>query len=137
MMRFTRTKRYEMKTQHYQRTAQCGYFGLLLLVPFWHLYLSPPTLDISPWLVTSVWLIPLLFPAKGIIQGNPYTYAWSGFIALIYVMHGCVVLMGDTGERVLAAIELVLASLFLLGDIYFAKYQGQALGLSIRKKKQP
>jgi len=124
-----------MKTIHYQRIAQCGYFGLLILVPLWHLYLSPPALGISPWLVTSVWLIPLLFPLKGILQGNPYTYAWSGFIALIYVMHACVVVMGETGERGLATLELILASLFLFGNIYFAKYQGQALGLSIRKKK--
>jgi len=124
-----------MKTIHYQRIAQCGYFGLLILVPLWHLYLSPPALAISPWLVTSVWLIPLLFPIKGILQGNPYTYAWSGFIALIYVMHACVVMMGETGERGLATLELILASLFLFGNIYFAKYQGQALGLSIRKKK--
>jgi len=125
-----------MKTIHYQRIAQCGYIGLLILVPFWHLYLFPPALkDLSPWLVTSIWLIPLLFPAKGILQGNPYTYAWSGFISLIYVMHACVVLMEETGEQGIAAIELVLAGLFLFGNIYFAKYQGRALGLSIRKKK--
>ncbi|WP_299661033.1 DUF2069 domain-containing protein [uncultured Psychromonas sp.] len=124
-----------MNTVHFQRLAQCGYFGLLILVPIWHLYLSPPTLDINPWLVMLIWLIPLLFPLKGIVQGNPYTYAWSGFIALIYVMHACVIIMSDEQERWLAVIELVLASLFLAGNIYFAKYKGQELGLSIRKKK--
>ncbi|MEJ6078236.1 DUF2069 domain-containing protein [Vibrio sp. 1-Bac 57] len=124
-----------MNTVHFQRLAQCGYFGLLILVPIWHLYLSPPTLDINPWLVMLIWLIPLLFPLKGIVQGNPYTYAWSGFIALIYVMHACVIIMIDEQERWLAVVELVLASLFLAGNIYFAKYKGQELGLSIRKKK--
>ncbi|MEJ6122547.1 DUF2069 domain-containing protein [Vibrio sp. 2-Bac 85] len=124
-----------MNTVHFQRLAQCGYFGLLILVPTWHFYLSPPTLDINPWLVMLIWLIPLLFPLKGIVQGNPYTYAWSGFIALIYVMHACVIIMIDEQERWLAVVELVLASLFLAGNIYFAKYKGQELGLSIRKKK--
>tara|TARA_R110001583_G_scaffold11613_9_gene52215 strand:+ start:8480 stop:8857 length:378 start_codon:yes stop_codon:yes gene_type:complete len=125
-----------MSTIFFQRLAQCGYFGLLILVPIWHLYLSPPTLDINPWLVMLIWLIPLLFPLKGIIQGNPYTYAWSGFIALIYIMHGSVIIMVNDQERLLAGIELLLASLFLAGNIYFAKYKGQELGLSIRKKKQ-
>jgi len=125
-----------MSTIFFQRLAQCGYFGLLILVPIWHLYLSPPTLDINPWLVMLIWLIPLLFPLKGIIQGNPYTYAWSGFIALIYIMHGSVIIMVNDQERLLAAIELLFASLFLAGNIYFAKYKGQELGLSIRKKKQ-
>lgn len=124
-----------MNILRFQRLAQYGYFGLLLLVPLWHLYLSPPALEISPWLVTSIWLIPLLFPLKGIIKGNPYTYAWSGFIALIYIMHGCVIIISNDQETVLAAVELVFASVFLMGNIYFAKYKGQELGLSIRKKK--
>jgi len=125
-----------MSTLFFQRLAQCGYFGLLILIPIWHLYLSPPALNINPWLVALIWLIPLLFPLKGIIQGNPYTYAWSGFIALIYIMHSCVIIMVNDQERLLAGIELLLASLFLAGNIYFAKYKGQELGLSIRKKKK-
>jgi len=124
-----------MNILRFQRLAQCGYVGLLLLVPIWHLYLSPPTMGISPWLITSIWFIPLLFPLKGVIKGNPYTYAWSGFIALIYIMHACVIIMSNEQEVVLATFELVFASLFLIGNIYFAKYKGQALGLSIRKKK--
>lgn len=125
-----------MKTLHFQRIAKCGYFGLLILVPFWHLYLSPPPLGISPVLITLIWLIPLLCPLKGIIQGNPYTYAWSGFISLIYIMHGSVIIMGNDQELWLAIIEFILASLFLAGNIYFAKYRGIELGLSIRKKKK-
>lgn len=124
-----------MSTLFFQRLAQSGYFGLLVLVPLWHLYLSPPVLDINPWLIALIWLIPLLFPLKGIIQGNPYTYAWSGFISLIYIMHACVIIMVNDQERWLAGIELLLGSVFLAGNIYFAKYKGQELGLSIRKKK--
>lgn len=125
-----------MKTRFFQRIAQCGYFGLLILVPLWHLYLSPPTLTISPWLVTSIWLIPLLFPLKGIVSANPYTYAWSAFISLIYIMHSCVIIMANDHELWLAIIEFILSSLFLAGTIYFAKYRGIELGLSIRKKKE-
>ena len=125
-----------MTTLHYQRIAQCGYFGLLLLVPTWHLYLSPPLLGINPWLVTTIWMLPLILPLKGILNGNPYTYAWSGFVALMYVVHACVILMSSRDERYLASMELIFACLFLIGNIYFAKYKGQEMGLSIRKKKR-
>jgi uncharacterized membrane protein len=124
-----------MQTQHYQLIAKTGYFGLLILIPVWHLWLSPPLLDINPWLVTGIWFVPLLFPLKGILQKNPYTYAWSGFLALFYLMHGIVILISEANEWLLASIELLLACLFLIGNIYFAKYRGRELGLSIRKKK--
>ena len=127
-----------MKKEHlnyYKRIAQFGYFGLLLFVPIWHLWLSPPDLGVSPTLVTFIWFIPLLFPLKGIIKENPYTFAWSAFLALLYIMHAIVILYSAPAERILASIELIFASLFLLGDIYFAKFKGQELGLSIRKKK--
>ncbi len=124
-----------MRTRHYQLLAQTGYLGLLILIPVWHLWLSPPLLDINPWLVTGIWFIPLLFPLKGILQKNPYTYAWSAFLALLYLMHAIVILISAADEGLLASVELLCASLFLIGDIYFAKYRGRELGLSIRKKK--
>jgi len=124
-----------MQTQHFKLLSRIGYFGLLVLVPVWHLWLSPPALSINPWLITAIWFVPLLFPLKGIIQGNPYTYAWCGFLALFYLMHAIVILISEPTEILLASIELVLTSLFLTGNIYFAKYRGRELGLSIRKKK--
>ena len=130
---------FKLQKEHlnsYKLIARLGYFGLLLIVPLWHLWLSPPPLGISPLLVTAIWFIPLLFPFKGIIQANPYTFAWSGFLALLYMMHAIVIFYSAPAERMLASIEFIFASLFLLGDIYFAKYKGQELGLSIRKKKE-
>ncbi len=125
-----------MKTIHYLLLARVGYFALLILTPLWHLYLAPPKLGISPWLVTSIWLIPLLFPLKGIIKGNPYTFAWSAFIALIYLMHAVVVLITEPTLVLLGISELLFTVMFLAGCIYFAKYRGKELGLSIRKKKE-
>ena len=124
-----------MQTQHFKLLSRIGYFGLLVLVPVWHLWLSPPALSINPWLITAIWFVPLLFPLKGIIQGNPYTYAWCGFLALFYLMHAIVILISEPTEILLASIELLLTCLFLTGNIYFAKYRGRELCLSIRKKK--
>jgi uncharacterized membrane protein len=130
-----------MKTEQHKLVARIGYFLLLLLIPIWHLWLSPPALGISPWLIITIWFVPLLFPLKGIIQGNPYTFAWCGFLALLYIMHAVVIiytayLESSFMELSLAILELIFASLFLMGNIYFAKYRGQELGLSIRKKKK-
>ena len=130
-----------MKTEHYKLMASVGYFSLLLLVPLWHLWLSPPGLGLSPWLVTAIWFIPLLFPLKGIIQGNPYTFAWCGFLSLLYIMHAVVIIYTayldeSYMELTMACLELLFSTIFLMGNIYFAKYRGQELGLSIRKKKK-
>lgn len=124
-----------MKTSDYLLMAKTGYFGLLILIPVWHLWLSKPSLDVAPWLVMAIWFIPLIFPLRGILKNNPYTYAWSGFVALLYLMHSIVIIASEPQERILATIELLLTLLFLTGCIYFAKYRGQELGLSIRKKK--
>jgi uncharacterized membrane protein len=130
-----------MKTEQYKLMARSSYFLLLALIPIWHLWLSPPTLNLSPWLIFCIWFIPLLFPLKGIIKGNPYTFAWCGFLALLYIMHAVVViytayLENASVELTLAICELIFSSVFLMGNIYFAKYRGQELGLSIRKKKE-
>jgi uncharacterized membrane protein len=130
-----------MKTEHYKFIARIGYFLLLLLVPIWHLWLSPPALGLSPWLIVTIWFIPLLFPLKGVIQGNPFTFAWCGFLALLYIMHAVVIiytayLENNNIELAMATLELIFSSIFLMGNIYFAKYRGQELGLSIRKKKK-
>jgi len=129
-----------MKTDHYKLCARVGYFSLLLVVPIWHLWLSPPPLSLSPWLITSIWFVPLLFPLKGIIKGNPYTFAWCGFLGLFYIMHAAVIIYSAYIEHVmievkLASVELLCSTIFLVGCIYFAKHRGQELGLSIRKKK--
>lgn len=129
-----------MKTQQYKLLARVGYFLLLLLIPIWHLQLSPPPLGLSPLFTASIWFIPLLFPLRGIIKGNPYTFAWSGFLGLLYIMHAVVIcysayLESNTIELAMAVLELIFSSLFLTGCIYFAKYRGRELGLSIRKKK--
>lgn len=130
-----------MNTQQYKLMARVGYFLLLILVPIWHLWLSPPALGLNPWLVTIIWFTPLLFPLKGIIKGNPYTFAWCGFLALLYIMHAVVIiytayLADNQIELLLSSLELVFASVFLAGNIYFAKYRGQELGLSIRDKNK-
>jgi len=125
----------KLSTNNYKKMALVGYFLLLFYMPLWLLVLSPSeSLRTSTTLLLFV--LPLLFPLKGILQGNPFTYAWANFIVLIYFLHSLTTLWVLPSDRVWALLELIFATIMFLGCSYYAKYRGQELGLSIRKKKE-
>lgn len=114
--------------------GQAGYFGLLIFLPIWHLILVPSVMDKYITLLLTVG--PLLLPMLGILKRKPYTYAWSNFIVLFYMLHGLTLIWDRPDERVYVIIELILSFMMFIGCSYFAKFRGQELGLSIRKKKE-
>lgn len=128
-------KTQKISTNNLKKIALFGYFSLLIFMPLWLLVLSP-----SEALSTSTTLIlftlPLLFPLKGLLQGNPFTYAWANFIVLIYFLHSLTTLWVLPNDMIWAILELIFATMMFLGCSYYAKYRGQELGLSIRKKKE-
>lgn len=128
-------KEQKISTKNLRRMALFGYFSLLLFMPLWLLVLSPSgALSTSTTLI--LFTLPLLFPLKGLLQGNPYTYAWANFIVLIYFLHSLTTLWVIPDDRLWAFLELIFATVMFLGCSYYAKYRGQELGLSIRKKKK-
>ena len=114
--------------------AEFGYFGTFTLVFAWQSWLSPHPQLSAGWM-TFLWCLPLLFPLKGMIQRKPYTHAWSCFIACLYLCHGLVQLYVTPTEWWLAWAEVLLVGLWLIGAILFARWQGQVLGLGLKKKK--
>jgi uncharacterized membrane protein len=123
-----------ISTQNLKKIALTGYFSLLIFMPLWLLVLSPSeSLNTATTLV--MFTLPLLFPLKGMLQGNPFTYAWSNFIVLIYFLHSLTTLWVLPEDIIWASLELIFATTMFLGATYYAKYRGQELGLSIRKKK--
>ena len=112
-----------------------GYFSLLFYMPFWLIIVSDNT-ALSVPLTLAFFTLPLLFPMKGLVQGNPYTYAWSNFIVMIYFLHSLTTLWVSADEKLWAVGELILATTMFIAGSYYAKYRGQELGLSIRKKKE-
>ena len=99
-----------MSTRFARLLTLAGFFGLLAWVLLWHLWLSPHP-DLNPWLLPVIWTVPLLFPLKGIVQGNPYTHAWGNFVLMPYFLHALTLITTDEGERWLAVVELVLTTL--------------------------
>ena len=124
----------KFKTDTYKRIALTGYFSLLIFMPLWLLILNPSQ-GLNPWLSTTMFIVPLLFPLKGILAGNPYTFAWSNFIVMLYFLHSLTTLWVSEDDRIWATLELLFSSLMFYGGTYYAKYRGQELGLSIRKPK--
>jgi uncharacterized membrane protein len=115
--------------------GQLGYAILLILIPLWVLWLSPPQLG-SPKILLLVWWSPLWLPLWGILRGKAYTFAWAIFIVMWYFLHSLTTLwVGEGLNVVLAAVELAAASLMFYGCTYYAKYRGQELGLKIPKLK--
>ena len=123
-----------MSTRFARLLTLVGFFGLLAWVILWHLWLSPHP-DLNPWLLPVIWTVPLLFPLKGIVQGNPYTHAWGNFVLMPYFLHALTLITTAEGERWLAVVELVFTTLAFVGTIYYARQRGRELGLNIRKKK--
>ncbi|WDE07354.1 DUF2069 domain-containing protein [Thalassomonas viridans] len=128
-------KQQRFSTQTLKRIALSGYFSLLVLMPLWLVVLNPSQ-GLSPVLSLVMFTLPLLFPMKGLLQGNPYTYAWSNFIVMIYYLHSLTTLWVSPEDMLWAALEFIFATMMFLGGSYYAKYRGQELGLSIRKKKE-
>ncbi len=124
----------KISTKTLKKVALTGYFSLLFYMPLWLLFLNP---NESLGTITTLVLfsLPLLFPLKGLLEGNPYTYAWSNFIVLIYFLHGFTTLWVVPEDTLWAILEILFATAMFLGATYYAKYRGQELGLSIRKKQ--
>ena len=114
------------------RLTLAGYFGLVVLIPVWNLWWYPSEV-FSNEVLTVFWLIPLIFPLKGLIQGKAYTHAWSGFIAVIYICHALTSLVTNLNELFAILLELFFATLFLFAGMYFAKWRGEQLGLELPK----
>ncbi len=123
-----------ISTANYKKIALTGYFSLLVFMPLWLIVLSPSE-GLSTPTALIMFTAPLLFPLKGMLQGNPFTYAWSNFIVLIYFLHSLTTLWVLPEDMLWATLELTFASVTFFGATYYAKYRGQELGLSIRKKK--
>ena len=115
----------------FQRLAQCGYIGLLIWVVLWHFVLETSS-PYSNLFITLFWVIPLLLPFKGLMQGKPYTYAWANFVVLLYFMHGLTAIYTDP-QWYYAFVELVFATAMFVGCCYYARLRGRELGLKLKK----
>jgi len=122
------------KMVYAHKVTLVGYWGLIFLIPIWNIWWYPSELY-SNKSITLFLLFPLIFPMFGLLKGKAYTHAWSGFIAVIYICHGLTTLITAFNEIIPIILEVVFASMFLFGGMYFARWRGEQLGLQLPKKK--
>jgi uncharacterized membrane protein len=119
----------------FRRLTLTSYLLLIIWLVVWHFVL---TIDktTSTLFTLLFWVLPILLPAKGLIEGKPYTYAWTNFIVMYYLLHGLTAVYAVEGERLYALVEIILCTLLFIGCSYYARVRGRELGLGIRKLKE-
>ncbi|HEY0635165.1 MAG TPA: DUF2069 domain-containing protein [Gammaproteobacteria bacterium] len=109
-------------------SALLGYFGLLILLMVWIIWLRP--ID-TPRLPTSLSLLllvgPLMFPLRGLLHGRPYTHAWVSLLALFYLFLGISEAWSDSAQPLLTALEIIFSTLLYLGAMFYARLRGKQL----------
>jgi len=109
-----------------------GYFSLVATIILWNAWLSPPV-HFSRFLVLILLLTPLIFPARGLWRGIPYTHAWSGFLALAYFMLGISSVVIEQ-ERSYGMSLSITSLVFFSSAIFFARYRGKEIRALSEKK---
>ncbi|GAB5380594.1 MAG: DUF2069 domain-containing protein [Aliiglaciecola sp.] len=128
----------QLNTSFYRKLALISYFGLLIWVPIWHLFLAEPvgrSLQFEVFLAV-VWTIPLLLPLRGIVKGLPYTHAWANFIVMFYIIHGLTSIYAVENETIYALIELIFSTGMFVGCSVYARKRGKELGQGLPKLKE-
>lgn len=111
------------------------YFGLIAYYPILFTVLEQDVASSPLFPLVFFWL-PLVTAAKGLLQSNPYTYAWSNFVIMWCYLHGLTAIWTYTGNKFFILIEVVLLTGAFIGNTYFARYRGRELGLALPKIKE-
>lgn len=112
--------------------SRLGYLALVLLLGGW--FIGQGINGEYSLLFNLLWLVPLLLPIKGILKGNPYTYAWASFILCLYMLHALTLLYVTTDALAFAIIEALLIGALLIAMPFYARIRGRELGLGLKKK---
>lgn len=124
----------KLDTVFYRRLTLSSYFLLIAWLIVWHFFLTPEKTT-STLFTVLLWIVPILLPCKGLVQGKPYTHAWTNFIVMYYLMHGLTAIYVLEDERLYALIEIILCCGLFTGGSFYARLRGRELGLGIRKLK--
>ncbi|MDV5249461.1 DUF2069 domain-containing protein [Shewanella xiamenensis] len=112
--------------------SRLGYLALVLLLGGW--FIGQGINGEYTLLFCLLWIVPLLLPIKGILKGNPYTYAWASFILCLYMLHALTLLYVTTDALAFAIIEVLLIGALLVAFPFYARIRGRELGLGLKKK---
>jgi uncharacterized membrane protein len=96
--------------------AVAAWISLTLLTAAWEISLAP----IRPggsWLALKA--IPLLLALPGIVRARAYTLQWATLLVQLYLLEGLVRVFESGPVRVLATVEIILASVFFIAAVAY------------------
>jgi uncharacterized membrane protein len=97
-----------------------GYFSLLIILMINIAWLLPSQ-HFPIALVLLVIAGPLLFPMRGLLNNNIYTYQWASFLSLPYFAHGITEISAHPHMWYLGASETMAAFIMYLGCVLYAR----------------
>lgn len=114
----------DSKLKMLRQIALLSFFGLMLHLMLWIIWLAPSK-HFPTAMVLLVMVVPLLFPLRGILHGRAYTHAWTGFLALLYLIHGIGDYVVNPAERIYSGIEVALSLALFFSCAFYARAQGK------------
>jgi len=107
--------------------ALAGYFGVMIFLMLWIIWLAPPKIPKS--IALMIGLIPLLFPLRGMLHGVVYTHSWAAFLSLPYFAFGVDTAIHRTEKQWLGMVLVALSVVWFFGCTYYSKYRKRSANL--------
>lgn len=113
-----------MQLSRYARwIALAGYLGVAVGVVAWFEWLAPSAVA-GHW-ITLCLLLPLIFPARGMLRARPYTYAWSSLLSLPYLGLALSELLVTPEKKFAVSLVLYPAAAWFIGSIMYVRWLAQ------------
>ena len=110
----------QKKLHFSQNLALVGYFSLFIILMINIVWLIPSR-QFPTALVLIVIAGPLLFPMRGLLNNNTYTYQWASFLSLAYFAHGISEISAYPEIWYAGVFETLAAVLMYLGCVMYAR----------------
>ncbi len=112
-----------IKPLYFYTTALIGFFGLFALLMLWNTLLAPSS-RFPVALILLVTVTPLLLPLRGLLNRNPRSCAWMGYISLFYFIHGAIETYANS-ERLYPSLELTFSLMLFFGTTLYVRFSGK------------
>jgi uncharacterized membrane protein len=106
--------------QTFRWLTLAGYFGLMILIFCWHIWLGQTPAEQKSMLLL-IQLGPLMLPLRGLLHGKLYTHAWSMYLALFYFVIG-IWYAGAEHSRVFGVLFSCLSLVFFIGTVFYTRF---------------
>lgn len=113
-----------MTSRFFYLLGLTGWFTLFALLMLWTTWLAPPTI-MPVAIVLVLYVGPLLFPIRGLLDGRAYTFAWTQFMALFYFAMGVMITVSNPAERVLGILQVISSLMLFIGAMLFIKLRAK------------